>query len=401
MLLHAWEHRRFHASRLKSKLPALANPPQVTLFVPCKGLDLNIESNLRAVFEQEYPRYELCFVVQHSEDPVCEVIRRLQNSHGHVPCRIVIAGQADGCGQKVHNLMQAARAVPFTTDVLAFVDSDACPHPRWLMRLVHRFERTNGVVVTGYRWYSPVHRTWPNFLLSAMNNLVIAVMGTHKLNLVWGGAWAIRADDFRVLGLPDAWEGTLSDDLVVSRLVRQAGMKVIYDPHCLVASPADFSAGGLIEFIRRQYIVAKVYARGWWLGAVAATFATNLFWWGALGLTAQSFFSGGSWRAPATFALVYYLMTALRFAMATRAVRPFIRVDPAVYGGVARCSIWAWPLVGLANGLGLLASGFGRTIIWRGIEYRLVSATQTEMTVPADDATARTQDGEDARRAAA
>jgi ceramide glucosyltransferase len=402
LLFHAAEHRRFHRSRLQSKLPTFANPLRVTLFVPCKGLDLNLESNLRALFEQEYPRYELCFAVERATDAACEVIQRLRAEYPNVPCRIVYSGTAANCGQKVHNLMQAVRAVPFETGVLAFVDSDACPHPRWLSRLVCRFEHTNRVVVTGYRWYMPVRNTWPNLLLSAINNLVVAIMGTHGLNLVWGGAWAIRADDFRSLGLPDAWSGTLSDDLVVSRLVRQAGMKVIYDPHCLVRSPADFSALGLAEFIRRQYTVAKVYARGWWLGALMATLVTNLLWWGAIGLTAVKFAEGGTWRVPGAIALFYYLLTSLRFGIAMRAVKPFIRVDPALYDRVARCSIWGWPVVGLANCLGLLSSGVGRTIVWRGIQYRLLSASQTAISIPSvDEAAISLHGGEDAQRAAA
>lgn len=401
LLLHAWEHRRFHISRLESKLPTFADPMQVTLFVPCKGLDLNLESNLSALFEQEYPRYELCFVVERSADPACDVIRRLQTRYPQIGSRVIFSGTAQDCGQKVHNLMQAARAIPFGTDVLAFVDSDACPHPRWLSRLVYRLNRARRVVITGYRWYVPTQRTWPNFLLSAINNLVVAVLGTHGLNLVWGGAWAIRAEDFRTLGFPDAWTGTLSDDLVVSRLVRQAGIKVVYDPHCLVMSPADFSAYSLAEFIRRQYIVAKVYALGWWLGALSATVATNLLWWGSLVLTAVTYANGGAWRVPGAFAFAYYLLTALRFGVATKAVKPFIRTDSQIYDVVARYSIWAWPLVGLANCLGLLASSFGRTITWRGIDYRLVSATQTVISVPADDGSRKVEPGDDSRQAAA
>ena len=40
-------------------------------------------------------------------------------------------------------------------DVLAFVDSDACPHVDWLGRLVERIASGKNAVATGYRWYVP------------------------------------------------------------------------------------------------------------------------------------------------------------------------------------------------------------------------------------------------------
>src|SRR4029077_16188082 len=144
------------------------------------------------------------------------------------PCRIVMAGLAHDCGQKVHNLMRAVQSIlderQGPPDVLAFVDSDACPHTEWLARLVDRLTGGKHAVATGYRWYVPAMQGWANRLLSAINNTVIDVMGPHGFNLVWGGAWAIRTDAFKKLGLPDAWKGSLSDDLVVSRLVHEAGL---------------------------------------------------------------------------------------------------------------------------------------------------------------------------------
>src|SRR5690349_3130022 len=104
MLLHAWEHRRYHRSRLLADRET--NPsPRVTLFVPCKGMDPGMEANLRALFEQRYGALELCFLVESERDPAAAVVRRLEFQHPHVHCRLVFTGIAEDCGQKVHNLM--------------------------------------------------------------------------------------------------------------------------------------------------------------------------------------------------------------------------------------------------------------------------------------------------------
>lgn len=378
LLLHAWEHARYHRSRLRAELKA-ADPPAVTLFVPCKGLDLQMEANLRALFEQAYTSLEICFLVESKTDPALTTIRRLQPEYPQVASRIVITGLARDCGQKVHNLIQGTESLSPDCQVVAFVDSDACPHPQWLARLVDRLHSGKFAIATGYRWYVPLRPTLANRLLSAINNTVIAAMGPHGFNLVWGGAWATRVETFRELGLPEAWKGTVSDDLVVSRLVHQAKLKVAFEPHCLVASHAQFTWGALAEFLRRQYMMIRVYAPTWWRFGLAAAALSQMILLGLAGFTLFWAATGGPWKYSAGALVAYYLAMGMRAAMATRAVRPFVGEINGEYDRVARINFFAWPLVSLVVGLGFVASALGRTVIWRGIHYRLESATRTRI----------------------
>lgn len=380
MLVHAWEHRRYHAGRRASRLKPDSGL-SVALVAPCKGLDTDLRANLLALFRQWYPRYELCFVVESESDPAIPIIQKLARENPQIASRIVTAGLAHDCGQKVHNLMQAVHSIlddrKGPPDVLAFVDSDACPHTEWLARLVERLAGGKHAVATGYRWYLPATRGWANRLLSAINNTVIGVMGPHGFNLVWGGAWAIRTEEFKKLGLPDAWKGSLSDDLVVSRLVHDAGLRVAYEPNCLVKSTADFDWPKLGEFLRRQFVVVRVYAPLWWWFGFSTGFVTNLCFWGTLSLACSLAANNGPWAIPLAAGLFWYLAGVVRSQMAARAIRPFVVVSNAEYQRVARMNVWGWPLVSLATWLGMAAGAMGRTIVWRGIRYRLDSATQT------------------------
>jgi len=382
MLVHAWEHRRYHRRRWASPLKLNAGL-RTALIAPCKGLDPDLRSNLRALFELTYSQYELCFVVEAEEDPAAAVIRELIAEHPHIPSRLVIAGAAQGCGQKVHNLTCAARSMlhdharSLEPDVLAFVDSDAAPDPDWLARLVERLVGGKQAIATGYRWYVPMNGGWPSRLLSAINNTVIAVMGPHGFNLVWGGSWAVRTATFRGLGLPGAWKGALSDDLVVSKLVRDANLRVAYEPHCLVRSQADITWSGLLEFLKRQYTIVRICAPLWWQFAFWMGLFVNGVCLGMLSLACASVFVGGPWLLPLTAGLGYYLAGALRMRWAATAVRPFVAVSDAQYDRVARLNVWGWPLVALVGWLGVVSGGLGRTVVWRGIRYRLDSASQT------------------------
>ena len=380
MLLHAWEHRRFY--RRRRTIPLQGNSPlHVALIAPCKGIDINFRGNLLALFRQWYPRYELCFVVESADDPAVPVIARLAREHPDVNCRIVTAGIAEDCGQKVHNLMSAVNVVLGGTgakpDVLAFVDSDACPHSEWLARLVERLASGKHAVSTGYRWYVPATRSWANRLLSAINNTIINLTGPHGFNLAWGGAWAIRTEEFTKLGLPEAWAGSLSDDLVVSGLVHRAGLRVGYEPHCLVTSTADFNWQSCCEFLRRQFVVARVYAPRWWHFGFWSGLATLACFWGMLTFAWQFGATNGPWSVPLAIALFTYLAGVLRLDLAARVVRPFVNVGGEDYRWVARWNVWGWPLISLATWLAVASTIAGRTITWRGITYRLDSPWQT------------------------
>lgn len=378
MLLFQWEQYRYYRSRLRSECH-LSRTPRVSLFVPCKGLDLELESNLEKLFLQDYPNYELCFVVESCADPAYAVIQRLSQRFSTPICRVVVSGVATDCGQKVHNLMVATRELPEDTEVLAFADSDARPHPQWLTRLVQRLQNEKIGVASGYRWFSPRQLTAPNWVACGINDTVAGLMGTHRFNLVWGGAWAIRATTFRELGLPGAWQGSLSDDLVISSLVHAAGLKVAFEPHCLATSPVDFTWSSLAEFVRRQFLVVRVYATRWWLSALCTTTFTVAWLLASVCLSTLWLLNEGPWWLPASYGMLHFSLMVYRVALRSRTIAPFVQTDQHAYIAITLREVLGWPMIVFCNWLGLVVSAFGRTICWRGIGYQMTSRCQTQI----------------------
>lgn len=377
MLLFAWEQRRFLRSRAAAPLPTGDLPP-VRLIVPCRGVDPQMEANLRALFELDYPDLELCFTLESRTDPAAAVIGQLQNEFPH-PVRVVAAGLAENCGQKVHNLMAACREPRGDREIYAFVDSDARPQREWLQRLVQRLANRKVAAVTGYRWYSPPSGNWPGRVISALNNTVLGMLGPHQLNLAWGGAWAIRYDTFRQIGLPQAWSGSLSDDLIVSRQLQIHRLKLAYEPHALVVSPAVFCWGGVAEFLRRQFLVVRNYTPRWWHLAFWGGACSQLAFWG-LTATVLGRLVAGTEAASLGFALLaVYLLGVVRWAWTLGETRPFIRTNLGEYDLVARLNTWLWPLVGLATWCAVVSAAWGKTIVWRGIRYSMDSPHQTRV----------------------
>jgi len=341
---------------------------------------MGLEENLRPLFEQDYPNYSLTLVVESADDPACGPIRRLIARRPNVAATLFVAGQAHQGGQKVHNLREATACLPNDVEILAFVDSDACPRTNWLSQIVERLQRAEVGAVTGYRWFVPERDTLSNLLSYSINSAVAAGVGPGGHHLVWGGSWAIRRDTFDALRMRDAWRGTLSDDLVATRVLHQAKLRIEFQPACMLASPLDNNWRQTAAFLRRQYVIARFYTPQWWLLAFVAASLPMLTFWGGLALLAAGWASGDA-RAwlPAVICLAFYASTVLRGLLRCELARLYLPEHQARLARAFRFDLWTGPLVLLANWLVMFSSLFGNRLKWRDIVYRIQRGGQVRI----------------------
>lgn len=366
-----WENFRFARARLRKTWPR-QHEPRVELFAPCKGLELGLRENLRPLFEQDYSNYSLTFVVESADDPVCGLLPHLMADYPQVEARVVVAGLASDTGQKVHNLRAATANLTADVEILAFVDSDARPRSDWLRRLVARLDQPQVGAVTGYRWFRPARPTAAQLLVYSVNSLVAGSFGPGGHHLVWGGSWAIRRDLFESLGVRDAWRQTLSDDLVVSRLLHRARLRVEFEPACMVASPLDGRWYQSLEFVRRQYVIARACLPHFWGLALLGAAAPAITFWGGLVLLVVGLWQHAPWTwLPAVICPAYYATTLVRGYQRWLLARLYVREQSPLMKRIVWLDIWTGPLVVLANWLAVCSSLFGNRLRWRGVEYRL------------------------------
>ena len=297
--------------------------------------------------------------------------------HPWVSARVLAAGRAADSGQKVHNLLVATEHLSQRVKYLAFVDSDARPRPEWLRMLVSRLERPGLGAVTGYRWFTPIRPTVANALVYSMNCDVMSLLTRSSHHLIWGGSWAIRREVFDAIHLRDAWKGTLSDDLVASRLMRQSRLEVRFEPACVVASPMDVSLPEALGFIRRQYLVARLYTFDWWLFSLLAQRSRNAIWLGNLGVLLCGLLTGtpSPW-IPIAVSAVLYLVTVYRGALRQDLVKTYFPYWERASRRIRAFDIWANPLVELAHWIGVASAAVGRCVNWRGIRYHVMPGGQ-------------------------
>ncbi len=384
LALLTWEHCRYVRSCMRS---IVRHQPtgRVALYAPCKGADIDLEANLRAILEQDYDDYEVTFIVESVDDFAYQAIRHAMAMHSWVPAKIVIAGRATDSGQKVHNLRVATEHISPRIKYLAFVDSDARPRPEWLRMLISRLEKPGLGAVTGYRWFTPERASAANALVYSMNCDVLSLLTRSSHYLIWGGSWALRRDVFDTIGLREAWRGTLSDDLVASRLMRQAKLEVRFEPACVAASPLEMSMGQALSFIRRQYVIARLYTFDWWLFSLMGATFTNLIWIGNLAVLALSLLTGSpSPWIPITISAAFYAVTVYRGWLRQGLVKVYFPHWEKASRRTQLFDIWANPLVELAHWIGVGSAAVGRNILWRGIRYHVLPGGQVEEIIRSD-----------------
>ena len=364
--------------------------PPASVIVPCKGLDFELEKNVEAVFRQVYPFVEVLIVTATENDAAVAPLRRLAAKFPAHKIRFVTAGISPDRGEKVHNLIQAVARVDPASEVFVFTDSDSRPHLCWLQELVAPLRNENTGLSTGYRWYYPSRGSLASVVRSAWNGSIATLLGNHKHNFAWGGSMAIRKSTFDQARVLDYWQRSISDDYSMTQAMKDAKLRIHYEPRCLIGSYGRCGWGELLEWSTRQMILTKVYSRRLWQLALVSQWTFSLVWWWALAGVASAFFpstpgsitsavwSGGI-RKYALLAGLLFLFGAVRSGYRVRTIqhlRPEHRDEiQSFWWGY----VLLFPLASTLTAYNLARSALSSSIEWRGVRYEFGAAQEVRV----------------------
>ena len=371
----------------------LAAPPSdyapfCSIIAPCRGLDENLRENLAALYRQDFPRFEIVFVVDDERDAAAAVIKKLiaeeisdnaakKNSPPPISAKVVVAGQATDESQKIRNLRQAVLKVSDASEIFVFVDSDARPAAQWLRNLVAPLANEKIGAATGYRWFICPRINLAAELRSVWNASVASALGANSAkNFCWGGSTAIRRETFERLDVRENWRGTLSDDFALTRVLKAAQLPIYFVPQCLTATVENCTFGEMLEFTTRQMKITRVYSGDLWKASLLGSVVFSAVFWTGIALLFA--LSGVHFWLTLLSVAVIYALGAGKAVLRVRAVKLILN---DVYRAelnrqfLTHSILWAFtPLIFFYNSICAL---FSRKISWRGIEYKLKSATET------------------------
>lgn len=350
-----------------------ADQPPCVVLAPVKGASPTLTQFTSALLRQDYRRYRVIFAVESERDPAfAPLTEATRNSEGRA--MLVVAGLSTDRGQKVHNIAIALKAVQPTDEIVVFSDGDFVPSTDWLTQLTRRVVRGHADLATGYLVNVPASERPASVAASLISLGLGTAFSPPGFRLCWGGSTAIRRTTLEALDPEKFLVGTLSDDLSLTRAAYRKRVHIHMSLAVRVPTPTDQSWRSLFAYIRRQYLILRIYAPLQW------AFGLWAFALPPLGLAAAVALalSGSAWWLVAPLAV--WILQQVRFVLRHRALQRVLDADAVTkLEPIFRLAHLMGPLVQVPHLLAFLASGCGRTIRWAGITYRVDSPERMQI----------------------
>jgi|GEM_PF-303811 len=359
------------------------------VILPVKGMDpVSSPRFFDAIFDQDYSHYRVIVCFEQWEDSVAQwLTEQLQVTpespdwyppepvRGLQRVTLVAAGAATTRGQKVHNQLAALEHLEPDDKIVVFADADIECGRDWLPLLTAPVNRGTHPLSTTYRWLVPKRPTLPNQLASVINASIATQGGSEWSTVLWGGSMAVNRKVFDSLEVPKLFDGSLNDDLRLSKAARRAGHRIAFVRSLILPTTVDFTWSSMIEFGRRQYTQVKFFS------PILYTCTNLLVGLYALGLLSAiaGIVYGYFWAwAPIAAA---YVIDQFRAVARQRIYFSLFQDDTIRW----RLSSTAWlehmltPAWMLLHWAIIVSTWFKHRITWAGIQYRILSPEVTKV----------------------
>lgn len=334
--------------------------PFASVIAPVKGKDDSFNDALHSVLTQDYPKYEVIFVADSFHDnaykEIKNAIKNRKNTHA------VISKPIKTCSGKIAALIKGVEKAK--GEILVFIDMDSVPNKKWLRNLVGPLKDKSIGVTTGYRFYVP-SKSFASFLRSAWNNIGLLQM-FGRFRFVWGGAVGIRKKLFYELDVKSKWLHALSDDSVISDVMKKKNYEIYFVPACLMTSHGNTNFCHTEEFATRQIKIVKTYFRHTWLAAAAIFFAIKFVLISGVILVVSGLLGYG-FLIEGLMMLFMVPVILIKNNLAYSNYKNYIKEDIG-----SRCKyILAGFLASWITVISIIKSAASNEIVWRGRRYKM------------------------------
>lgn len=115
--------------------------PSISILKPLKGIDDDLERNIKSFFELDYPEYEIIFGFHSNDDPAIKIVKKLIEQHPKVKSKIVIDTTEIGLNPKINNLNNI---YPYSNGEIIFIsDSNTRVSKEFLKMIISYFRDKN------------------------------------------------------------------------------------------------------------------------------------------------------------------------------------------------------------------------------------------------------------------
>lgn len=330
--------------------PSESFRPPVSILKPMRGLDDDLEPNLREFCAQDYPVYQILFGVEQETDPCVPILRKIIGEFPDQDIALIICGENGGANRKVNNLRSLLPRAKH--DLIVIADSDIRVGDDYLQRVVAPLaDEKVGLVCCPYRWKGP--RTVPAAIeaLSFCTEFIPSVLLLERLEglkFALGATMVVRRRCLDEIGGFAAIQDYLADDYLLGLRVYERGHKLVLCRYVvdLIHHETDWH-----QMMRHQLRLARTNRVCRPIGYFFSVLTHGMTW--ATLFLMLSGFTPLSWA-------VWSMTLAIRWAGAfTLLLTHFPDLLTTAYA-------WALPLRDWLGTLWWLLAYTGRRVRWRG-----------------------------------
>lgn len=376
--------RFVHCLRRKpQRLLVDASCPQATVVLCLRGGDPFLSSCIIGLLAQNYPNYEVRFLVDHADDPAMAILKKSLTDTTFNRYRIeVLASPLPTCSLKCSSLVQAINGVPASTEIIALLDADTIPHSTWLRELATALVPKNIGAATGNRWYMPTHCSQGSLTRYAWNAAAIVQM--YWYDIAWGGTLAIKLDSIRRSGILERWRNAYCEDTMVRRQLSTIGEKVVFVPTLMMINREDCTVASFQSWVKRQLLAARLYHPFWFLVVGHGISSAAVILWGlfsCIGLLVQGDMVGAGCVFLALLAFHVCLTSMLAWMERAVCAIAKARGEDVSWPGKSNwlTIFWIAWLTQWVYTWALLGCLFLKKFNWRGVEYKVAGPWSIQM----------------------
>jgi chlorobactene glucosyltransferase len=218
------------------KIAPPAEWPEVAVLIPARDEEANLPRCLRSMLAQEYPRFSVWVLDDHSRDRTAEIVRQMaaQDDRLHL---LTGAPLPSGWLGKPWACQQLAEAAPSTSELLLFVDADTWHAPDMLRASVATLLAEGAdllsvlprqVLGTPAEWLSVLILPWA--VLSHFPLWLTRIRPWPSLAVAVGQHMLWRRTAYRQVGGHAAVRREVAEDIALARLASAKGLRVLLLP---------------------------------------------------------------------------------------------------------------------------------------------------------------------------
>jgi len=222
--------------------------PSASVIIPIRGVDDCLEENVKALLSQEYPEYEVIYVVDDDEKELAKMLSSLG-------AKVVTSSmECEECSGKIRAQLTGLRTSK--GEVIVFGDSDTRYDKSWLKTLVGGLEKFDAV--TTYPWPKCTRLSLRNLIRAGFWTLGFESQFSDEHRFLWGGSMAFRREFLMRPEVQRELSMELCDDCTLTRLIKNSRGKIGFSMN---AMPLNiFNEKNLISWSSRQLITIRKYS---------------------------------------------------------------------------------------------------------------------------------------------